>query len=203
MRKGLLPQLAAKWIWRVMDIARAPQSRVGTKLSRATGMANAASLAGRRHAPPSRQSEKKPPMTQPLPRVLIVDDEASIRETVRVALEEEGYGTLEASDGMVAMKILRTSAESLVVLLDLLMWHMNGAEVLRALAEDPDLAGRHAYIVMTAQQRGVADETYALIARFAIPVLAKPFDITELYDAVAEAARRLAVAAQARAEPHE
>jgi excisionase family DNA binding protein len=73
------------------------------------------------------------------PLVLVVDDEKSIRETTRLFLEKDGFRVAVAEDGSKALALVR-SEEVNLVLLDLVMPGMNGAEVLRELHEmDPDL----------------------------------------------------------------
>lgn len=71
-------------------------------------------------------------------RVLIVDDEASLRTLVRVNLEIDGIEVSEAVDGIEAMSMLRASAPDLV-LLDIMMPGKDGIEVLEDVAADPEL----------------------------------------------------------------
>jgi two-component system, chemotaxis family, chemotaxis protein CheY len=71
-------------------------------------------------------------------KILVVDDSAMSRRTLRRILEEGGYTVVEAVDGMSALEVyfLETPA---VVLLDLVMKGMYGLEVLTKLKEmDPD-----------------------------------------------------------------
>lgn len=63
-------------------------------------------------------------------RVLVVDDEPSIRELVELFLMNEGHGVLLAANGNQGLDILRSQAVDLV-LLDLKMPGMNGPEFLR------------------------------------------------------------------------
>jgi CheY-like chemotaxis protein len=64
--------------------------------------------------------------------VLIVDDEAALREVLRRMLEEEGCGVLTAADGTEALEILQTHPDSItVVILDWIMPQMSGIELLR------------------------------------------------------------------------
>lgn len=71
-------------------------------------------------------------------RVLIVDDEASLRTLVRVNLEIDGIEVSEAVDGNEAMSMLRQAPPDLV-LLDLMMPGKDGIEVLEDVAADPEL----------------------------------------------------------------
>lgn len=66
--------------------------------------------------------------------VLVVDDNGAIRRTVRAILEFAGYSVCEAADGRLALEHLRTHPRNHVILLDLEMPHLNGAQTLEALA---------------------------------------------------------------------
>jgi two-component system, chemotaxis family, chemotaxis protein CheY len=128
--------------------------------------------------------------------VLIVDDDPDIRSSMRTVLEEIGdHQAYEASDGLEALEQLRASTRPLVVLLDLLMPRLDGLGVLDAVAKDPALAHRHAYVLVTVSRVATAPD---FAERFAMPVrvVAKPFDITTLLDTVADAASYLAEEAQ-------
>lgn len=123
--------------------------------------------------------------------VLIVDDDEDIRLSLRALLEDMGaHSVLEAFDGVSGLEQLRASDDRLVVLLDLLMPRLSGLGVLRAVAADKQLATRHAYVLTTVSQEALSPE---FTARLALPVevVPKPFDITTMLDAVAEADRRL------------
>jgi two-component system chemotaxis response regulator CheY len=67
-------------------------------------------------------------------RVLIVDDSALSRRTLRQILEPEGYEVVEAEDGLVALERYFLEKPD-VVLLDLVMKGMYGLEVLTKLRE--------------------------------------------------------------------
>lgn len=68
-------------------------------------------------------------------RVLIVDDEAGIRELCRVNLVLAGYEVVEAADGMQALEQAK-SAKPDLIFLDVLMPGMSGWEVLEKLRAD-------------------------------------------------------------------
>src|SRR5206468_10487710 len=85
-------------------------------------------------------------------KILIVDDQPDIVTVLRDRLEALGYDTVEASDGLRALKMLERETPA-VMLLDLEMPRLSGLEVLKRLAQN-----RHAgangqevqVIVMTA-----------------------------------------------------
>src|SRR5579875_2583884 len=117
-------------------------------------------------------------------RILIVDDDADIRETLRMFLEDEHYEVLEAADGVEALERAQESAEALVILLDFMMPRLDGIDVLRRAAQDPRLA-RHAYIIMTALHRPPPADMPLLNQRLRIVHLAKPFDLGQLSQTIA------------------
>ncbi|MFQ5669345.1 MAG: sigma-54-dependent transcriptional regulator [Acidobacteriota bacterium] len=67
--------------------------------------------------------------------VLIIDDEPSVRESVRMVLEYEGYQVSEASSGSQGLEEARSGHPDLI-LLDVKMPRMDGLEVLRRLQEE-------------------------------------------------------------------
>ena len=70
--------------------------------------------------------------------ILIADDEAEIRDLLRLYLENSGYDVLEAADGLEAMEILEKEHVDLAVL-DVMMPHMNGIRVLKKLRETSNI----------------------------------------------------------------
>ncbi len=127
-------------------------------------------------------------------QVLIVDDDRDIRQALRLTLEDMGYGVREAEDGAEALAMLREAPEGMVVLLDVMMPQMDGPAVLRAIADDTTLARRHAYVLITANIAAVPLEQARERLRLGIPIVQKPFNMSVLLDAVAQASRRLQVA---------
>ncbi len=66
--------------------------------------------------------------------VLVVDDEANVRHSARLALEATGYRVLVAADGTEALALfVRNSGSIAVMLTDLMMPHMDGVTLIRAL----------------------------------------------------------------------
>ncbi len=122
--------------------------------------------------------------------ILIVDDDSAIRDTLREALEDEGYRVNEAADGIAGLEILRASQENMVVLLDQLMPKLDGVGVLRAVRDDPCLAQRHMYILLTARSR-ISTPAAELATGLGVPIIRKPFDLDTLFQAIVDAAARL------------
>ena len=68
--------------------------------------------------------------TVPQARVLIVDDEESIREFLDIMLRKEGYDVTCAEDGNVALELLKKKSFDMVIS-DMQMPNMTGLELLR------------------------------------------------------------------------
>ncbi|WP_242422475.1 response regulator, partial [Frankia torreyi] len=78
-------------------------------------------------------------MYQAAPRVLVVDDDAVIRQLVVVNLELEGFEVHTAVDGVDALEMVR-AVDPQVITLDIMMPRMNGWDVAAHLREDPSTA---------------------------------------------------------------
>lgn len=105
-------------------------------------------------------------------RVLVVDDEPAIRETLSFMLEMEGFEVGQASDGVQALQQVREFRPA-VVLLDVMMPKLDGYRVCQAIKADPTLVGVKVVILTAMGQK--ADRERALAAG-ADAYLAKPFD---------------------------
>ena len=108
-------------------------------------------------------------------RVLIVEDDPSIRRMLVVSLGREGYRTAEASNGPEALDVLRAGQADLVVL-DLMMLEVTGHQVLAERAAEPEL--RKIPVIIITASRG--DETARVLNEGIYALLPKPFDIETL-----------------------
>jgi CheY-like chemotaxis protein len=72
--------------------------------------------------------------------VLVVDDEADIRDSLRDALEDEGYAVAVAANGRDALDQLRRSPLPHAIILDMIMPIMSGTEFFAAMQADPKFA---------------------------------------------------------------
>jgi CheY-like chemotaxis protein len=121
----------------------------------------------------------------------VVDDDEAIRESVRWVLEDAGCVVDEAADGRHALNHLHASRKPLVVLVDWKMPGMDGHRLLEVVAADEALAERHAFILMTANDKTLPLAVANLLVRLHVPVVGKPFDLDALVATVEEAGRRL------------
>ncbi|WP_261554299.1 response regulator transcription factor [Frankia tisae] len=114
------------------------------------------------------------------PRVLVVDDDAVIRQLVVVNLELEGFEVHTAVDGVDALEMVRSAAPQ-VITLDIMMPRMNGWDVATHLREDPSTADIK--LVMLTARAQEADVKRG--ARIGVDYyLTKPFDPDELITVV-------------------
>ena len=120
-------------------------------------------------------------------KILIVDDDAHIRELVKVFLTNEGFDIAEASDGVDALKKLEGLKADLVIL-DVMMPNMDGWELCRRLREVYDIP----VLMLTAK-----GETSQRLKGFQLGTddyLVKPFEPLELVARVKALLKRYRIA---------
>ena len=114
----------------------------------------------------------------PKPRVLVVDDDKAVRESLRRSLEFNGYAVSLACDGAEALAGLSTpvaGAAPDVVIMDVMMPRLDGIEATRALRS----AGNDVPILVLTARDAVGDRVEGLDAG-ADDYLTKPFALQEL-----------------------
>jgi CheY-like chemotaxis protein len=109
--------------------------------------------------------------------ILVIDDDDSIRQIVRLCLSDEGYRVLEAPNGQAALAML-ADAQVRLILLDLRMPVMDGWEFARRYE---GLPGPHAPIVAFVAALNPAQDCADLDVA---GIVNKPFDLDELLTAV-------------------
>jgi DNA-binding response OmpR family regulator len=117
-------------------------------------------------------------------KVLIVDDEVTLLNTVHAYLEQEGYAVQTATDGRSALLTFRDFQPDLVVL-DIMLPEIDGLEVLRQLRQRSDV-----YVIMLTAKADEADKIIGL-GLGADDYLTKPFSPRELVARIKAALRRL------------
>jgi DNA-binding response OmpR family regulator len=117
-------------------------------------------------------------------RVLVVDDEPMVRETLGQVLSDEGYVVDLAVDGESALERVHAERPD-AILLDLMMPGMNGRQFLQALRGDPAY-GSVPVLIMTA----VHGLEVNLATLGASEVVEKPFNVDELLNKIALAVYR-------------
>ncbi|MFN8943403.1 MAG: sigma-54-dependent transcriptional regulator, partial [Pseudobdellovibrionaceae bacterium] len=107
-------------------------------------------------------------------RILVVDDEDSIREFLEIMLKKDGYEVTLAEDGLKAKEILSKKSFDMVIS-DLQMPNMTGIELLKHVKETiPDLV----FLMITAF--GTAETAVEAMKMGAYDYLTKPFKIDEV-----------------------
>ena len=130
-------------------------------------------------------------------KILVVDDEQAVRESLRRSLRFNGYEVLTANDGLEAVETVRAENPELLIL-DVMMSNMDGLEVCRTLRSE---GWDRPILVLTARD-GVSDRVAGLDAG-ADDYLPKPFALEELLARVRSLVRRAAadsIAAEAPVE---
>jgi PAS domain S-box-containing protein len=115
--------------------------------------------------------------------VLVVDDEASVRDAARIALETAGYRVLLASDGTDALAVFATNADNVAITLtDLMMPFMDGVALTRVLRVlKPDLP------IIASSGLGEKVQLADLKAMNVQAILHKPYGAGTLLRAIDEA----------------
>lgn len=118
-----------------------------------------------------------------LGHVLVVEDEEIIRETISLALAEEGYNVITAEDGSSALKIInqyntREGSEHKaldLIILDLMLPHVNGLDLCRLIRHE---GNRIPILILSA--KGTETDRVVGLEVGADDYLAKPFGMREL-----------------------
>lgn len=111
----------------------------------------------------------------PLPPILVIDDEESLRHMLRLILERAGHEVLEAGDGQEGLARLKEREELAIVLCDVRMPRLDGLGFLDALADEER---RVHTIVMSAY--GSMELAYDAVRRGACDYVSKPFKADEI-----------------------
>lgn len=112
--------------------------------------------------------------TRAEPDVLIVDDDAGIREALRRGLDLDGFVVAEAPDGNAALQALAATPPDVVVL-DVVMPGISGVEVVRRLRRDGSSVP-----ICILSARDEVDDRVAGLAAGADDYVVKPFSVAEL-----------------------
>jgi two-component system response regulator MprA len=108
-------------------------------------------------------------------KILVVDDERAVRDSLRRALELEGYAVELAADGEEALERLGVNGDPDAVILDVLMPGIDGLEVCRRIRRD----GNRVPVLMLTARDEVANRVAGLDAG-ADDYVTKPFALEEL-----------------------
>jgi len=107
-------------------------------------------------------------------KILIIDDEPSVREVLKDILSDEGYEILEAADGIEGLRLMKTEMVDLVFL-DIWLPQMGGIDVLKILKEEYPLVS-----VLIISGHANVDLAVKAIKMGAFDFLEKPLDLTRV-----------------------
>lgn len=114
--------------------------------------------------------------------MLVVDDDVDLRSMIGLVLEGAGYSVLLASDGRMALEMLRETAAPGLILLDLYMPEMSGYQFVEHLKKTPELSSVPLILMTAANERDREDVP-------AVAAIRKPIDHHELLFVVRNAFR--------------
>jgi CheY-like chemotaxis protein len=117
-------------------------------------------------------------------RILIVDDDPTIRSVLEALLEDEGFTPVTAANGREAVTIVRDSPPALV-LMDLMMPVMSGVDAARALKTEPETAN----VPIIAMSAGFVLRE-SIDDLLADSIISKPFDLDALIANIRATLRR-------------
>ncbi len=112
-------------------------------------------------------------------KIMVVEDDFAIRETIAELLEDEGYGVTRASNGAEALERLHDTAETNLILLDLMMPIMDGWEFRSRQRNDPQLADIPVVVLSADNSLEQKVSTLGVEAW-----LSKPFDVECLLETI-------------------
>jgi DNA-binding response OmpR family regulator len=118
------------------------------------------------------------------PRILVIEDEPSLRETLAYNLKREGYEVLTAADGLAGLALARSEQPDLLVL-DVMLPGMDGLEVCRVLRQEMSIP----ILMLTARTEEI-DRVVGLEVG-ADDYVTKPFGMRELLARIRALLRRV------------
>jgi CheY-like chemotaxis protein len=123
------------------------------------------------------------PSSTPACHVLVADDEPHIGRIIKMKLEQGPFRVTLAYDGREALQLLEQEDDVCLVLLDLMMPHLSGLDVLSAMRADPRWRDLPCIILTAAGQE---QQHTSAMALGATDFLTKPFSPKKLYARAAE-----------------
>lgn len=122
-----------------------------------------------------------------LKKILVAEDEGSIRDFITLNLAQAGYSVCEAKNGAEAVEFFEKEKDSIdIVLLDVMMPFMNGIEVCRHIREKSQNVG----VIFLSAKAQEQDKVYGLYSG-ADDYITKPFSVTELLARIDSVYRRV------------
>jgi two-component system response regulator MtrA len=111
-------------------------------------------------------------------RILVADDDPAILRLVTAILEKEHYGVVTARDGREAYKILQNDPNFTAAILDVVMPHISGPELVRFMKAESKLLKIPVMMMTAEQDPKLSSDSFSAGA---IVFLPKPFTTTQLH----------------------
>ena len=121
-------------------------------------------------------------------KILVADDESSIREILSIQLARMGYEVLLAADGVEAVEVYEQEKPDLVIL-DVMMPRVNGLEACQKIRAFEKKIGRRAPILFLTARDSTHDKTSAALSG-GDEFVAKPVSLQELRERVEAALKK-------------
>ena len=157
-------------------IAKALAKKKEERYASCGDLVDAARAALRADAPPLPAPAAPAAPAVRMPKIMVADDDASIRAMVRVSLGEGRFEVLDAEDGETALEIARAAHPDLAFV-DWTLPRLSGAKLCGALRGEKETAGTKIVVVAG---RGDAVDEEALLAAGADDYIRKPFPAVQL-----------------------
>jgi CheY-like chemotaxis protein len=115
-------------------------------------------------------------------KILVIEDEETVRENILELLDAEGFDAIAASNGRIGLELARQQLPDLI-LCDVRMPELDGYGVLQGIRSDPAMAGIP--LIFLTAKASKTDLSYGLELG-ANAYITKPFTITELLSAISQ-----------------
>jgi CheY-like chemotaxis protein len=110
-------------------------------------------------------------------RILVADDDPAILRLVATILEKENFDVVTARDGREAYKTLQADPEFTAAILDVVMPHITGPELVRFMKSEPKLANIPVMMMTAEQDPKLSSDSFSAGAVVFLP---KPFTTAQL-----------------------
>lgn len=111
-------------------------------------------------------------------RILVADDDPAILRLVTAILEKENFGVVSARDGREAYKILQSDQDFTAAILDVVMPHISGPELVRFIKTEQRLMSIPVMMMTAEQDPKLSSDSFAAGAVVFLP---KPFTTAQLH----------------------
>ena len=117
-------------------------------------------------------------------KILVIDDNAALRDNISSILEYEGYAVIQAANGKEGLECVRESVPDLIIC-DIMMPVMDGFNAIKEIKANPDTASVPVIILSAREQKEQIIEGLEIAEEY----ITKPFDLEELSARVASLMR--------------